>query len=91
MKLKPTRPRFPNVGSRMADSMRAPTCPEHDSPMILVCTRIVFQNHRVVDIYGCEVPGCLVKYAQKLGGFGVLDDQGRFVQNTPLVREVNPS
>jgi len=48
--------------------------------MVLISTEIAYQNQKIVDIYGCEVPGCIVKYAQKLGGFGVLDDQGQFVQ-----------
>jgi len=48
--------------------------------MVLISTEVAYQNQNVVDIYGCEVPGCVVKYAQKLGGFGVVDDRGRFVQ-----------
>lgn len=60
--------------------MRAPECIEHNSLMILEHFELQGegQAQRGVDVYGCTVSGRAIKYAERLGGFGIFN-AGKFV------------
>ena len=59
--------------------MPTPRCVEHNSEMNLTCTELGFAEKGVVDIYSCSVSGCAIRYAQKLGGYGLFVEAGKFV------------
>ena len=59
--------------------MPAPLCVAHDCPMILKSTEVALHGKRVVDVYGCEVSGCPIKFVEKLGGYGTFGETGNFV------------
>jgi hypothetical protein len=56
--------------------MPEPKCVEHNS--VMISKRFDLQGEETVDVYGCPVSGCAIKYAKALGGFGIFN-AGKFV------------
>ena len=59
-------------------TMPAPKCIEHDSPMELERSELQVAIKQVLDMYGCPILGCYIKYAKLLGGYGIFNE-GKFV------------
>jgi hypothetical protein len=56
--------------------MLRPRCLEHDSDMTLTLTEVsAYPEKTPVDFYSCQVTGCAIRFAEKLGGYGLWTDQ----------------
>ena len=60
--------------------MVTPRCVEHNSEMVLTRTEVAaYPDKNPVDFYTCAVAGCCIRYAEKLGGYGIWTELGKFV------------
>lgn len=60
---------------RLGGPVSTPKCVEHDYDMVLERFEWYGQgkDRKALDIYGCSNPGCVIKYVETLGGYGIFN------------------